>query len=229
MALAELDRLREEDPHTGRWAEIADTRIIGQRSRFEVDLNRPREKAVYQKPEDAWGLNVWKSPPTDNVVAASLAAYDQVYADVHQLLSTLLQKNKMLVIYDLHTYNHRRNGPDGAPADPAANPEVNIGTGTLDRTLWGGVLDRFMSDLGGFDYFGRHLDVRENIKFRGGNFSAWVHQEFPRTVCSIAIEFKKFFMDEWSGKPDHKQIEKLFDALVSTRSGVIEELQKRHA
>ena len=53
MVLAEADRLREEDPHTGRWATVAPTRLVGRRSRFEVDLNRPRDKAVYRLPEDA--------------------------------------------------------------------------------------------------------------------------------------------------------------------------------
>ena len=58
MALSDLGRLREEDPFTGGWTAIAPTRIIGRRSRFEVDLNRPRDKAFYRRPEDAWGLDV---------------------------------------------------------------------------------------------------------------------------------------------------------------------------
>ena len=41
-----------------------------------------------------------------------------------------------IVVFDLHTYNHRRNGPDGPPADPAGNPQVNIGTGTMNRDRW---------------------------------------------------------------------------------------------
>ena len=60
IALPELDRLREEDPHTGDWASVAGTHIRGLQSRFEVDLNRPREKAVYLRPEDSWGLTVYE-------------------------------------------------------------------------------------------------------------------------------------------------------------------------
>ncbi|NIP86404.1 MAG: N-formylglutamate amidohydrolase, partial [Planctomycetales bacterium] len=55
LAISESDRLREEDPFTGMWTSLAATRIIGLRSRFELDLNRPREKAVYRTPEDCWG------------------------------------------------------------------------------------------------------------------------------------------------------------------------------
>ena len=47
LALTDAERLREEDPFTAIWTEVAETRIIGLQSRFEVDLNRPREKAVY--------------------------------------------------------------------------------------------------------------------------------------------------------------------------------------
>ncbi len=61
MALDEAGRLREEDPFSARWTEVAPTRVVGLRSRFEVDLNRPRDKAVYRTPEDAWGLKVWTS------------------------------------------------------------------------------------------------------------------------------------------------------------------------
>jgi len=60
IALEEQERLREEDPFTGVWTAVAETRLIAQRSRFEMDLNRPREKAVYLTPEDCWGLRVGK-------------------------------------------------------------------------------------------------------------------------------------------------------------------------
>ena len=65
LALMKLDdagRLREEDPFTAHWTTVAPTRVIGLHSRFEVDLNRPRDKAVYRSPEDAWGLDVWSGP-----------------------------------------------------------------------------------------------------------------------------------------------------------------------
>ena len=60
MSIPEANRLREEDPFTGDWTAVAPTRVVGTRSRFEVDLNRPRDGAVYRTPADAWGLEVWK-------------------------------------------------------------------------------------------------------------------------------------------------------------------------
>ncbi len=46
IALDVESRLREEDPYTASWTEVVSTRLIGVRSRFEMDLNRPRENAV---------------------------------------------------------------------------------------------------------------------------------------------------------------------------------------
>ena len=82
MALSEAGRLREEDPFTAQWTGVAETQITALRSRFEVDLNRPRETAVYLKPEDAWGLEVWKTGPSPEIVARSMAEYNAFYSEV---------------------------------------------------------------------------------------------------------------------------------------------------
>jgi hypothetical protein len=103
---------------------------------------------------------------------------------------------------------------------------VNLGSGTIDRNRWGPLVDRFRNDLRAFDFLGRHLDVRENVKFKGGNFSRWIHRTFPESGCSLAIEFKKFFMDEWTGKLDEQQGRAIRRALESTVPGVLDELRK---
>ncbi|TWT40711.1 N-formylglutamate amidohydrolase [Thalassoglobus neptunius] len=220
LAIDEQVQLREEDPMTGEWSQIAKTQIVGLRSRFEVDLNRPRDKAVYETPSEAWGMNVWSTPPDEQMIQESLREYDQFYSDVHQLLSELVQDFGRVVVYDLHTYNHRRRGPYSPPADSLSNPEVNVGTGTMDREFWAPVVDRFIEDLRSFDFHGRHLDVRENVKFQGGYFGEWIHSQFPKQVCSIAIEFKKMFMDEWTGEEDPREVESIYRALRSTLPGV---------
>lgn len=225
FAISAEDRLREQDPFTATWTSIAPTRIVGLRSRFEIDLNRPREKAVYLTPEDAWGLSVWRAELHRHHVERSLAAYDAFYAHVRHLLENLVQTHRRVVVFDLHSYNHRRHGPDGPHADPEENPEVNVGTGTMDRHRWAPIVDRCINELRAFEYHGRQLDVRENIKFQGGNFSRWIHDNFPDTVCSIAIEFKKFFMDEWTGQPDHDHLNTIGQALQRVADAVTEELE----
>ena len=222
ITLDEPNRLREEDPFTGRWASISDTCVVGTRSRFEVDLNRPRNKAVYLRPEDAWGLTVYPEGLPDDVLQSSLAEYDSFYDVMHGFFTKQAEAHGTFVVLDLHTYNHRRGGPAAPPSAIENNPEVNIGTGTMsDRRRWAPVINRFMSDLSAFDYDGRHLDVRENVKFLGGHFASWIHATFPENACVISVEFKKFFMDEWSGNPDDEQVDLIQGALESTLPGII--------
>ncbi|MEX2093430.1 MAG: N-formylglutamate amidohydrolase, partial [Pirellulales bacterium] len=220
IALDEAERLREEDPFTDELAALAPTRLVGQRSRFEVDLNRPRKHAVYQRPEDAWGLDVWRETLPPCVVAESLANYDLCYAVVHALVAQLIGRYGRVVVLDLHSYNHCREG-SGSAADATENPEVNIGTGSLDRTVWAPVVERFMTDLRAFDYFGRQLEVRENVKFFGGHFPKWIHATFPEQACVIAVEFKKTFMDEWTGELDRTRFDAIKAALQSTLPGIL--------
>jgi N-formylglutamate deformylase len=213
LALSPRERLREEDPFTDRWTQIGDVRIVSDRSRFEVDLNRPREKAVYMTPEDAWGLRVWKRPPEQEIVRGSLEIYDAFYAELARLFRRLERQHGWFMVLDLHSYNHRRLGPEAPPDDPGGNPEVNIGTGSMDRSRWAREREDLMSALRSFDFEGRPLDVRENVRFKGGHLAEWVHDRFPMTGCVFAIEVKKFFMDEWTGELYPEVFHRVGDAL----------------
>lgn len=221
---SEADRLREEDPFTAEWTGIAATRVAGLRSRFEVDLNRPRDRAVYRTPEDAWGLQVWHEQPTDAVISRSLAGYDAFYESLDRLLSDAIDKHGRIVVIDLHSYNHRRGGPNARPEDPVANPQVNVGTSNIDLERWGDLTERFMDDLRAVDFPGGALDVRQNIKFQGGHFSRWINARFEGAACAIAVELKKFFMDEWTGEPDRTLVDAVGAALASTIPGMLERL-----
>jgi hypothetical protein len=227
LRLSDAERLYEEDPYTDLWTSFAPTRIVVRRSRFEVDLNRPRDQAIYLTPADAWGLNVWNCPPTPEMVARSLRIYDAFYAHLRLLLEQLVDQYGRIVVFDLHSYNHRRDEYGRLSADPALNPEINLGTGTMDRRRWGAIVERWLADMRSFDYCGRRLDVRENVKFFGGNLPGWIHQRFPDSVCALAIEVKKFFMDEWTGELDTLQHQAIGAALTQAARGVAEVLEKK--
>jgi N-formylglutamate amidohydrolase len=225
-ALSSEERRREEDPFTGDWTVVAPSRVVVHRSRFEADLNRPREAAVYRRPEDAWGLHFWKGEPPADLVERSRAGYDAFYRRMEEIVAALVKRWGRICVLDLHTYNHRRGGPQTPPAPPEGNPEVNLGTGTLDRGRWGAVADAFLGAVRGHDYLGRTLDARENVKFKGGHFSRWVHERFPDTACSLAIEMKKIFMDEWTGEPDAVQLVEMERVLAAAASAVVEALER---
>jgi N-formylglutamate amidohydrolase len=226
IAVDDATRLREEDPFTGRIAAVAPTHVIVNRSRFEVDLNRPRASAVYRCAADAWGLEVWSTPPSERFVDSSLALYDRFYRRLEGILREHERKYGRFVVLDIHSYNHRRDGADGAVADPAGNPEINIGTGSLDRSRWGGIVERFCRELSAAPSLGRTLDVRENVKFKGGELSKWVHRTFPTTGCCLAVEFKKTFMNEWTGELDTAHLDGLAAAVATTLPGLVESVTR---
>ena len=162
--------------------------------------------------DDAWGLDVWTERLPDDEVQASLVVYDDFYAAFAERLDRLAA-NGPFVVLDVHSYNHRRQGPDKPAAAESDNPEVNVGTGALDQQRWGAVVGRFIDDLRAERVAGHHLDVRENVRFRGGHLSRWVAGRYPDTGCVLAIEFKKVFMDEWTGEPNVAHITELAGAL----------------
>jgi N-formylglutamate amidohydrolase len=226
MLLEDQQRLYEEDPHTGDWTNIAPTRIVARRSRFELDLNRPRDKAVYVTPADAWGLTVWKCEPAAAMVNRSLQAYDDFYDHLRHLLQRLVEDHARVVVFDIHSYNHVREGAGSNAAEQLENPEINLGTGTMARAIWAPVVENWLAAMRSFDYLGRRLDVRENVKFVGGQLPKWIHENFPNSVCALAIEVKKFFMDEWSGQLDRQQHQAIGQALAQAADAVSDELEK---
>ena len=226
LALSETERLREEDPHTADWVRIAPTRIMVHRSRFEVDLNRPLEKAVYLGPEQAWNLQVWKEggPPLE-LVDAGHEIHRAFYATLGALLREIEGKHGRFVVYDLHSYNHRRGGPRSPPDDPRLSPDVNVGTASMDPELWAPVVEALVDVLSGAEVVGRRLDVRANVRFKGGYLAQWVHRTFPRSGCALAVDVKKFFMDEWTGRVEPLRLEGVGAALARTVPAVQQALE----
>ncbi len=224
LVLAEDDRLREEDPFTDLIGDIGSgSRIVVHRSRFEVDLNRPPEGAIYRAPADAWDLDLWDTETlADELVADSRAIYDDFYSELADRLDALAAEGPF-VVYDVHSYNHRRDGADQSASAQQDNPDVNVGTGTLDERF-APVVAAFMTAMAAPLADGSRLDVRENVRFQGGELSKWIHRRYPRMGCCLALEFKKIFMDEWTGKPDHARIKQLADALATTRQPVLDAL-----
>ena len=223
--LGDEERLREEDPFTAKWLEVSDNQIIVNHSRFETDVNRPRDKAVYAKPDDAWGLQVWKNEPEQNIIDNSLAVYDNFYEQARKYFDLLFTMHENIVVYDIHSYNHRRESRNTI-ADPHQNPEINIGTKNMDHDTWDPLVQKVIDTFKRFDYDGRRLDVRENVKFKGGYFGQWLFEHYGNNICPISIEFKKFFMDEWTGEPFEKDIKLINRLIIQSKEPVLDILKK---
>lgn len=220
MSLTDGDRLREEDPFTGMAARGVAQHVVVHRSRFEFDLNRNHEDAVYRTPEQCWGLQVWKSGELDPaLVQGSLDLHNRYYRMLGAILDDIAERHERFLLIDVHSYNYRRAGPGEKPTPQDQAPDINIGTFSMPREEWSFLVNPLMEAMRDFDFNGRRLDVRENVAFQGkGAQTRFVHQRYPGRGCAIALEFKKFFMDEWSGRPDPSEVEAMrhFVAHIAT-------------
>ena len=215
-ALGDEARRREEDPLTDVLAaSVADTLFVSRVSRFEVDLNRPEGEAVYREPADAWGLDLWHEPPPDVAVERSLAARAAFYREMARRIEALVAEHGRVLLLDVHSFNRRRDGPDAAPAPPEGNPDIDLGVTTADPDRFGETIGAFREALAAVPVGGRTPDVRENVRFPdGGHWPEWVHAEYGDAVCTITLEYKKIFMDEWTGTADLAALEALRAGLV---------------
>lgn len=223
-ALDDAARLREEDPLTQRWASLGDLYIVANRSRFEVDLNRVPEEAVYRRPEDAWGLELWQGELPAAAVRRSMDEYRAFYAMLATLLDDINAARERVLVLDFHAYNHRRNGPHEPPEPQQDNPDINVGTHEMNLRRWGFLVDAFIERLASCEVNGRPLDVRRNVKFVGRALPRWVDAHYP-DACALAIEVKKTYMDEWTGEPDHaiiKQFDNAFRATIQSMKDLLE-------
>ena len=67
MQISEGARLFEEDPATDMMIQDSQSFICALDSRAEYDLNRPPELALPVTPERFWGIQVYVTPPTDEM------------------------------------------------------------------------------------------------------------------------------------------------------------------
>lgn len=224
MAVGDEARLREEDPHTEFFIRDLPNRIVVHHSRFAVDLNRARDLAMYLTREQSWGVQVFLQAPPDEVIRQAMRLHDGYYRELRAFLRRLEQRYGRFVVLDVHSYNHRRDGPDAPAASDELAPQINIGTFSMDRRRWAHVVDPLLEHLRAAEFRGQKMDVRENIAFQGrGEQTRFIHHEFPTSGCAIAIEFKKIFMNEWTGEVDPEALDAL-RAMVRSSLPLLEDI-----
>src|SRR5690606_32932002 len=101
------------------------------------------------------------------------------------------------------------------------NPDIELGLTTADPDRWSDVTARFADALRAAPLDGRELDVRANVRFpTGGHFPEWVYARWGSRVCTISPEYKKIFMDEWTGQADIASLYALRDGLQAAVDAV---------
>ncbi|WP_206436027.1 N-formylglutamate amidohydrolase [Altericroceibacterium xinjiangense] len=221
LTISEQERLREEDPLTDFFLPAGDTIVRANRSRFEFDLNRPPEKAVTVDPQDTWGLKIWDPDLPEQEIERSLALHAQFYRLIAERVEAMIAEHGRILVLDLHSYNHRRDGPEASPALQSENPDIDLGATTLNKDVYGNLLEGFKAGLQSRQVRGRTPDVQVNVRWEdGGNFPEWLHATYGDAACVLTLEFKKIFMDEWGCGADILALQELRDGfLAAVREG----------
>ena len=182
----EYDRWYEEDPCTKQMIASHPIVIAGLDSRFEYDLNRAPDNAIY---EDAWGKQLWKTPLPDEQKSKSLQKHLAFYEVVHALIHKIEEKFGLCIVYDMHSYNWQRWDREV--------PTWNLGTSNVDQI-------RFKQEIESWRAILEKMPLPKGIKstskindtFQGnGYFLKYITQNFKNTLV-LATEIAKVYCDE---------------------------------
>lgn len=199
MLLDEIQRLREEDPYTASMAELPVNQLVVGSSRFQLDVNRKLEDSVYLRPEQAWGLEVWKDTLPSTILQQLYDEHKNFYQQIDHYIQNTIDKHGFFVAFDVHSYNAQRINEE-QPIDKQANPQINLGT-HYNNEKWRSVINSFITSVQNQQLLGETIDIRENIKFKGGYLAQHILQKFGDRGCVLSVEFRKDFMNEWTGQP----------------------------
>lgn len=184
---SEYDRWYEEDPETKNMVKTLPIVIAGCDSRFEYDLNRAPDEAVF---ETAWGKQLWKEPLSEDLKAISLKKHANFYLVVFSLIKKLEDKFGFSVVYDMHSYNWRRWNREV--------PTWNLGTSNLDNHRFGKVIEDWRQSLSQIKFPNNIKSTSKiNDTFMGnGYFLKFITQNFKNTLV-LATEIAKVYCHEY--------------------------------
>jgi hypothetical protein len=182
----EYDRWFEEDPQTKEMIKTHPIVIAGLDSRFEYDLNRPPESAIYT---DAWGKQLWKTPLPEEMKNRSLQKHHNFYRVTNALISKIEEVHGVCIVYDMHSYNWRRWDKEV--------PTWNLGTLNIDNERFGKVIEQWQQILSEMKLPNNIVsNCNINDTFQGnGYFLKYITKNFRNTLV-LATEIKKVYCDE---------------------------------
>lgn len=182
----EYERWYEEDPATKNMVQSHPIVIAGCDSRFEYDLNRAPEVAIY---EDAWGKQLWKNSLKSEVKERSLEKHLNFYKVVHELVSKIESKYGAAIVYDMHSYNWRRWDREV--------PVINLGTSNIDNIKYASCVESWCTTLSEIQLpYQITATAAINDTFKGnGYFLKYITKHFKNTLV-LATEFSKIYCHE---------------------------------
>ena len=186
---SEYERWYEEDPCTREMVQSHPVVIAGCDSRFEYDLNRGPDSAIYQ---DAWGKRLWRDPLAEEEIEHSLRKHNAFYQVTHALMSKIEGKYGRAIVFDMHSYNWQRWEREV--------PVWNLGTTNIDNNRFGRLVESWRNKLAEMNLpNGINTTAGINDTFYGkGYFLKYITDHFKNTLV-LATEIAKVYCDEHSG------------------------------
>lgn len=187
--ISRSQRWYEEDPCTGDMVSEAPIFLKGLDSRFEYDLNRAPENAVY---DTAWGEKCWKEPLSKEQKSISLQKHSNYYRVLGALLRKLESKFERVVLHDMHSYNWKRHN--------RIVPEFNLGIELIDKEKWKEEIGEWFKLLSDIEIPRNTNTTAINDVFWGRGYQlANTVSKFKRTLV-LATEMSKIYCDELTGE-----------------------------
>ncbi len=183
----EYERWYEEDPCTRQMVQSMPMVIAGRDSRFEYDLNRAPDNAIY---EDAWGKKLWKQPLSEDQKKTSLNKHNSFYHVVHALVAKMEELFGAAIVYDMHSYNWKRWD--------RSVPVVNLGTSNIDNERFSAFAKAWCETLKTIKLPNDIVTTAAiNDTFQGnGYFLKYITEHFDQSLV-LATEFSKIYCDEY--------------------------------
>ena len=182
------ERWYEEDPETKNMVISQPIIISANDSRFEYDLNRATEDAIF---ETAWGKQLWKTPLSKNQVQKSLNKHINFYKVVNALVGKLENNFGAAIVYDMHSYNWKRWDREV--------PTWNLGTKNIDNNRFGEDIEMWQTMLTEikFPYGIKSTALINNTFYGNGYFLKYITKTFKNTLV-LATEIAKVYCDEYN-------------------------------
>ncbi len=209
MSATEQERFREEDPYTERFMKELPIQIIARDSRFEYDLNREANRAIYGHDRKMWGIQVWKKELNEEERNLSMAKHREFHDFMDTVVEYLLRQGKYAVLFDMHSFCYQRKEIIPWSQDPG--PEINIGSKAVNRVVFGRVIEDFKQSLSGLSIDGYPIRIAENEVFGGGYLARRLSKTYSGRLLVLAMEYKKIFMDEVTGEVYDEKLEVLIE------------------
>lgn len=171
--------------------------IDNKQSRFVIDFNRSRKRAIYADNSEEWLDVVWKKELTKEDEEAIHSSYRECYFT----LTKLLDSYTFNIIFDGHTMNDRPGRPD-----------ISIGTKYIP-SFYMPIVRELRQRLSGMGY----EKVSLNKPYKGGNILRWMRVKFPN-IFIFSMEINKRLYSPDGISTNEKSVKKLSDDIFSSLS-----------